>query len=214
MHLKEAMTIVLEGFRRTSIDLDQDDPDYATKVEAASTIEALMNGDNANCALKMLATGGAYVMHILTPTEVNAVSTVPLTERAARLAIEYVARRNRGDKTTQQLLELAVEVATNIDAGRRIIAACYPQTYNGAVVLDQTSTPVEVDVTDEIVRLGREVAIALSDDAYETDDIIPLDVRSALPGYFRVVVRSQVLRYFQEPAENAFDLFDLLEEVA
>jgi hypothetical protein len=79
----------------------------------------------------------------------------------------------------------------------RIIALFVPQAEIGKRIQDcDEDTWRRFDVTDAILAMGQEKALALQDDQYETDELLPEDVKGGWDGPFRVVVERAIENYF------------------
>lgn len=90
---------------------------------------------------------------------------------------------------------------------KRCMARFVPQAWiNGYAVAVDPEGPTEFDVTPKIERLGRDLALKLRDDSYETDELreletAPLWVRN-WPGPFVVEVEQSIAAYFAENAHG------------
>lgn len=76
---------------------------------------------------------------------------------------------------------------------KRIIAIFHPQAWinNYAVEVDGQ---MEIDVTEAVLELGKEKALALRDDQYETDDLVI--GRHDHTGPFWVEVEQSIADYY------------------
>ena len=85
-----------------------------------------------------------------------------------------------------------------------VIATFVPQAWvNDLAVRAEPKGPVEFDVTEVILAMGREKALALQDDQYETDDLRahgPKWMRE-WDGPFRVEVADSIQAYFDRQDE-------------
>ncbi len=86
---------------------------------------------------------------------------------------------------------------------KRIIARFQPQAWmRGYAVNVDPEGETTWDVTDAIAAMGREAALALQDDQYETDDLRDLP---AAPAWVReyVMVQDSIQAYFSDEGEQA-----------
>lgn len=88
-------------------------------------------------------------------------------------------------------------------AGKRIIAKFIPEAWvNDWAVRVDPRGPDTFDVTDQIIAMGKEKALALRDDQYETDDLCyvpgaPQWIKD-WEGPFYVAVAEAIAEYFEE----------------
>ena len=80
---------------------------------------------------------------------------------------------------------------------RRIQARFVPQAWIRAYAVDIDGT-VEFDCTDQIVQMGKEAALQIRDDQYESEDLVPSEIRDRHSGPFRVEVQAAIQAYFAE----------------
>lgn len=88
-----------------------------------------------------------------------------------------------------------------------IIAKFIAEAWIGDYAVE-TGLEVEFDVTEQVLEMGREKALALRDDQYETDDLWwanPISDSHPWSGPFRVEVRDAIHDYYeQETARQPF----------
>jgi len=81
--------------------------------------------------------------------------------------------------------------------GKRILAKFVPQAWIRDYAVDIDGT-VEFDCTQRIIEMGREAAMQIRDDQYESDDLVPSEIRDRHSGPFRVEVESAIREFFAE----------------
>ena len=81
---------------------------------------------------------------------------------------------------------------------RRIMAKFVPQAWINDYAVDVDDGAVEFDCTDQIVQMGKEAALQIRDDQYESDDLIPSEILDRHSGPFRVDVQAAIQAYFAE----------------
>jgi len=88
--------------------------------------------------------------------------------------------------------------------GSRIVATFVPQAWvNDFAVTVDPEGPTQFDVSEAVLALGREAALKLRDDQYETDELRehgPHWVRN-WPGPFKVEVEDSIRAYFDRQGE-------------
>lgn len=77
---------------------------------------------------------------------------------------------------------------------KRILATFHPQSWVNGYAVECEDGAFTVDVTDKILALGKEKALTLRDDSYETDDLIQHEHN----GPFYVEVQQSIEDYFKE----------------
>ena len=81
---------------------------------------------------------------------------------------------------------------------KRIVAKFVPQAWINDYAVDVDDGVVEFDCTDQIVQMGKEAAMQIRDDQYESDDLVPSEILAKHSGPFRVEVQAAVQAYFAE----------------
>jgi len=81
---------------------------------------------------------------------------------------------------------------------KRIVAKFVPQAWINDYAVDVDDGAVEFDCTEQILRMGREAAMQIRDDQYESDDLVPAEILDRHSGPFRVEVESAIREYFAE----------------
>jgi hypothetical protein len=127
-----------------------------------------------NCAMDMMQAD----------PELEEVDTLSVMEDVISDAIYFFTKKRR---TTRDLEKKTTE--------KRIIATFHPQRWVGDTATpDETKATIDVDVTDKVLALGKEKALTLKDDSYETDDLVEHDH----DGPFYVEVEDAIQQYFEE----------------
>ena len=80
---------------------------------------------------------------------------------------------------------------------KRILAKFVPQAWINDYAVD-TDDAVEFDCTEHIIRMGKEAAMQIRDDQYESDDLVPSEILDRHSGPFRVEVQAAIQAYFAE----------------
>jgi hypothetical protein len=83
---------------------------------------------------------------------------------------------------------------------KRITAKFYPQAWINDYACDVDPGPVEFDVTEEVVKMGREAALQIEDNDYDSDglrEFAPQEWVQDWGGPFRVKVQQSIREYFQ-----------------
>jgi len=78
------------------------------------------------------------------------------------------------------------------------MAKFVPQAWINDYAVDVDDGAVEFDCTDQIVQMGKEAALQIRDDQYESDDLIPSEILDRHSGPFRVEVQAAIQAYFAE----------------
>lgn len=73
-----------------------------------------------------------------------------------------------------------------------------PQAWINDYAVDVDDGTVEFDCTDQIVQMGKEAALQIRDDRYESDDLVPSEILDRHNGPLRVEVESAIQVYFVE----------------
>jgi len=81
---------------------------------------------------------------------------------------------------------------------KRILAKFVPQAWINDYAVDVDDGVVVFDCTEQIVEMGKEAAMQIRDDQYESDDLIPSEIRDRHSGPFRVEVQAAIQAYFAE----------------
>jgi len=82
--------------------------------------------------------------------------------------------------------------------GKRILAKFVPQVWINDYAVDVDDGAVEFDCTEQILRMGREAALQIRDDQYESDDLVPSEILDKHSEPFRVEVQAAIQAYFAE----------------
>ena len=77
---------------------------------------------------------------------------------------------------------------------KRILATFHPQFWMNGYAVECDDGTYTVDVTDKVLHMGKDKALTLKDDTYETDDLIQHDHS----GPFYVEVQQSIEDYFNE----------------
>ena len=87
-------------------------------------------------------------------------------------------------------------------AGERIIATFIPQARinDYAVEIDGR---IGFDVTDQILKMGKDRALLLRDNRYETDSLVPPEILERHNGPFEVRVEDAIREYFENGVKEA-----------
>jgi hypothetical protein len=169
-------------------------PFFKTKV----TFEVLSQGEIGDLDLLQIAVecnDGAFVGGKLTLEPIEL--TAPEAVKALKEAGSEPAFFNIDDDGK------SLDEDATVEGDRRILATFHPQAWQNDYAIDvDPEGETDFDVTDEILAMGKEKAVALKDDQYETD---ALRYAKAAPkwvqdwnGPFYVEVAEAVEEYFAE----------------
>ena len=81
---------------------------------------------------------------------------------------------------------------------KRILAKFVPQAWINDYAIDVDDGAVVFDCTEQIVEMGKEAAMQIRDDQYESDDLVPSEILDRHSGPFRVEVQAAIQAYFAE----------------